>query len=81
MSRTILRVGKKGAIYIPKKIMSEMNIKEGDPVIVRIENNKLILEIVPDPLTLALKIKKWTETTVEDFERESEMMQEELYGA
>ncbi len=81
MGQILLRVGKKGTIYIPKKILSDMNIKEGDPVIVRIKNNKLVLEIIPDPLTLALRIKKWTEMTVEEFEKDSEAMQEELYGS
>jgi len=77
----VLRVGKKGMIYIPKKILSSMNIKEGDPVIVRVEDNKLILEIIPDPLTLALRIKRWAETTVEEFEKNSEAMQEGLYSS
>ena len=81
MNQIVLRIGKKGTIYIPKSILRDMNIKEGDPVIVRIENNKLVLEIIPDPLTLALKVKKWAKTTVEEFERESEKMQEELYGS
>jgi len=81
MNQIVLRIGKKGTIYIPKSILRDMNIKEGDPVIARIENNKLVLEIIPDPLTLALKVKKWAKTTVEEFERESEKMQEELYGS
>ena len=81
MNRMVLRVGKKGMIYIPKKILSSMNIKEGDPVIVRVEDNKLILEIIPDPLTLALRIKRWAETTVEEFEKNSEAMQEGLYSS
>ncbi len=45
----------------------------------RVEGNKLILEFIPDPLSLALKAKKWAKTTVEDFERESEREQCELY--
>ena len=35
---------------------------------------------MPDPITLALKVKKWASTTVEEFERESEKLQEELYS-
>lgn len=81
MSKMLLKVGKKGTIYLPKKILAEMNIKEGDSVIVKIENNKLVLEIIPDPLALALKVKKWAETTVEEFEKESEAIQEDLYGS
>lgn len=57
MIRTIIRIGKKGAIYLPKKVMSDMRIKEGDPVILRIEENRVVIEIIPDSLTLALKTK------------------------
>lgn len=81
MNQITLRVGKKGAIYIPKKILSDLNIKEGDPVIVKIYENKLVLEIIPDPLTLAIKTKKWAKITVEDFEKDSEAMQKEMYDA
>jgi len=81
MDQITLRVGKKGAIYIPKKILSDLNIKEGDPVIVKIYENKLVLEIIPDPLTLAIKTKKWAKITVEDFEKNSEAMQREMYDA
>ena len=81
MSQTKLKVRKKGAIYIPKRILRKMNIKEGTPVLLKIEDNKLVLEIIPDPFTLALKTKKWAETTVEEFEKESEKIQEELYNA
>ncbi|MDL1957329.1 MAG: hypothetical protein LWW95_09865 [Candidatus Desulfofervidus auxilii] len=45
----------------------------------KVEDRRLILEFIPNPLTLALKIRKWAKTTVEEFEKESEMMQNELY--
>jgi len=75
--RIILRVCKKGAIYLPRKIMREMNINEGDYLLVRIKDNKLIMEVIPDPFILAVKTKIWAKTTVEEFERESEIEQEE----
>lgn len=74
------KVGKKGAIYIPKRIAKLLNISEGDKVIMRVEGDKLILEFIPDPLSLALRVRKWARTTVEEFERESEEEQNELYG-
>ncbi|HDI74735.1 MAG TPA: AbrB/MazE/SpoVT family DNA-binding domain-containing protein [Thermoprotei archaeon] len=80
MSQTILlRVGKKGAIYLPKSIMKTLGISEGDRVLVKVEKNRLILEFIPDPLSLALKVEKWCKTTVGEFEEESEKMQYELY--
>jgi len=73
-------VGKKGAIYLPKQIMKALGVKEGDRVLMRVEGDKLVLEFVPDPLSLALRVKKWAKTTVEKFETESEVEQGELYG-
>ena len=77
----ISRVGKKGAIYLPKHIMRTLGVREGDRVLMRVEGDKLVLEFVPDPFSLALKVKKWAKTTVEEFEAESEAEQGELYGS
>jgi len=76
----VSRVGKKGAIYLPKHIMRSLGVKEGDKVLMKVEGNKLVLEFVPDPLSLALRVKKWAKTTVEEFEAESEAEQVELHG-
>ena len=77
----ISKVGKKGAIYLPKHIMRTLGVKEGDRVLMRVEGDKLVLEFVPDPFSLALKVKKWAKTTVEEFEAETEAEQGELYGS
>ncbi|MGP3667904.1 MAG: AbrB/MazE/SpoVT family DNA-binding domain-containing protein [Candidatus Bathyarchaeota archaeon] len=76
---SVSKVGKKGAIYIPKHICKQLGINENDKVLMRVEDGKLVLEFIPDPLSLAVKTRKWTKTTVEDFERESEKEQDELY--
>ena len=62
------KVGKKGAIYLPKHIMRTLGVREGDKVLMRVEGDKLVLEFVPDPFSLALKVRKWAKTTVEEFE-------------
>lgn len=77
----ISKVGKKGAIYLPRHIMRALGVREGDKVLIRVEGDKLVLEFVPDPLSLALRVKKWAKTTVEEFEDESEAEQGELYGS
>lgn len=76
----VSRVGKKGAIYLPKSIIKLLGINEGDKVLMKVEGNKLILEFIPDPLSLALKVKKWTKITVKEFEKESEREQNEYYS-
>lgn len=73
------KIGKKGAIYIPKRICEQLGIKEDDKVLMRVEGDKLVLEFIPDPLFLALKTRKWVKSTVENFERESEEEQNELF--
>ena len=45
----------------------------------KIEGNRLVLEFIPDPLSSALRVKKWTKTSVKEFEQESEREQNELY--
>jgi len=65
---------------MPKRLMERLGVREGDRVLIRVEgSNKVVLEFVPDPLSLALKTKKWAKTTVEEFERESVEEQHELY--
>jgi len=82
VSQTVVsKVGKKGAIYLPRHIMRMLGIREGDKVLIRVKGNKLVLEFVPDPFSLALRVKKWAKTTVEEFEAESEAEQGELHGS
>ncbi len=71
------RVGRKGAIYLPRRLLERLGVSEGDQVLLRVENGKVILEFIPDPFLLAVKQKPWSETTVEEFERESEREQAE----
>lgn len=81
MSQVLVsKVGKKRAIYIPKHICEQLGISENDKVLMKVEGNKLVLEFIPDPLLLAIRVRKWAKTTVEDFEKESEKEQNELYA-
>ena len=67
------RVGRKGAIYIPRSILRQLGVEEGDQVVIRVEDEKrLILEFIPDPFLLAARRKPWARASVEEFERESE---------
>ncbi len=75
--QAIIRVARKGAIYLPRKIMRKLGISEGDYLIVRVKDDKIVLELLPDPFLLAVKGRKWAETTVKEFEEESLREQEE----
>lgn len=50
-------IGKKYAIYIPKAIVKALNLKEGERVLLRVAGNTLILEVLQDPIQLALSGK------------------------
>ncbi|MDK2463588.1 MAG: AbrB/MazE/SpoVT family DNA-binding domain-containing protein [Candidatus Korarchaeota archaeon] len=80
MSEVKVRITKKFTLYIPKSIAGAAGLREGDYVRMRVEGSKVILERVPDPFELALKGPKFARITFEEFERESEEMQDALFG-
>ena len=53
------RVGKKYAIYLPKAIVKAVGLKEGERVLLRVTGNKVVLEVLQDPIKLALSGKKF----------------------
>ncbi|MEM0302451.1 MAG: AbrB/MazE/SpoVT family DNA-binding domain-containing protein [Archaeoglobaceae archaeon] len=75
-----VRVTKKRTIYLPKEITEKLGIEEGSWLRLRVEKGKLVAEIIESPFALGLKGKKFAETTFEEFERESEKFQEEIFG-
>jgi len=77
MISKVVRVSKKNTIYIPKDVAERVGISEGTLVEVSVEDGKIVLTPVPDPLWLALHGPKFAEVSIEDIERTSEEMQEE----
>lgn len=71
------KVGKRSTLYPPKELMKRLGLEEGYNIVFRAEGDRLIVEKVKDLWTLALQTRKWGETTVEGFEKESEELQEE----
>jgi AbrB family looped-hinge helix DNA binding protein len=47
MAEIILNVGKKGEIYVTKKLREKVGIREGGKVRAEVKDGKLILETVP----------------------------------
>ncbi|MBS7612311.1 AbrB/MazE/SpoVT family DNA-binding domain-containing protein [Candidatus Bathyarchaeota archaeon] len=52
-------VGKKYAIYLPKAIVKALGIREGCKVLLRVSGGILVLEVVRDPVELALSGRKF----------------------
>ncbi|MCS4540717.1 MAG: AbrB/MazE/SpoVT family DNA-binding domain-containing protein [Euryarchaeota archaeon] len=63
------KISKKFALYPPKSMLGALGLKEGEKVRYKIEKGKLIIEPIQDPLSLALKIRKWNKTSVKELER------------
>ena len=74
-------MGKDGAIHLSRRLMDELGIEPGDVLVMSVaEGYKVVLELVPDPLALAIRGKKWARTDVEEFERESEKSRKSSTG-
>jgi len=61
-------IGKKYAIYLPKAVVKALNLREGERVLLRVAGNTLVLEVLQDPIQLALSGKKFASITPEDVE-------------
>ncbi|MEM3404471.1 MAG: AbrB/MazE/SpoVT family DNA-binding domain-containing protein [Nitrososphaeria archaeon] len=53
------RIGKKHTIYLPKPIVDALNLKEGEMILVSVDKNSIVIEIIRDPIELALSGKKF----------------------
>ena len=74
-----VRISKKFTLYLPKAVVEAVGLKEGDFVKIKVNGSKIILEPIPNPFDLALKGPKFAKITFEEFEKESEEMQSELF--
>ena len=79
VSEIKVKLSRKNTLYIPKFMAEGLGIKGGDTVKLRLEGSKIIIEPVQDPFDLAIKGPKFAKTTFEEFERESEELQDEVF--
>jgi len=73
-------VSRKFTLYLPKAVVEAAGVREGDVLRVRVEGSRIVLEPAPDPFDYALRGPKFAKTTFEEFEGESEEMQDGLLG-
>ncbi len=73
------RIGKKFALYLPKSVVDLLKVKEGDMVKISVEGGKMIVEVIRDPIDLALHGKKFAKISVEEVERIS-LEEQNKYG-
>jgi|YNPMSStandDraft_1061717.scaffolds.fasta_scaffold49227_1 AbrB family looped-hinge helix DNA binding protein len=74
MSRNIVLVGKRGQVTLPAKIRSAFGIKEGEPLIIEYDGEKLILRkamVVPVRIYSDEEVESYIqEDTLKEGERE-----------
>lgn len=69
MSLTVKsRIGKKHTIYLPKRIVEALDIKEGQKILLDASGDSLTLRLLKDPLELALSENKFASITSEKIE-------------
>lgn len=65
----ISRIGRKYAIYLPRKIVEELDISEGDRIIISVEDDRIVIR----PVRRFFRRKSyWSRTSVEEIEDEAE---------
>ena len=69
MVNQTIQVGKKYAIYLPKKIVEEKGIREGDILIAQTKGKELILKRVETKLKI---VKPWSKIKPEEVEEVGE---------
>jgi len=69
MSLTVeARVGKKYAVYLPKAIVEAIGISEGEKVLMKVVGNTVVMEVIRDPIKLALSGEKFASIKPESIE-------------
>ncbi len=66
-----VHVRKKYAIYIPRSVVRVLGLKEGDKLLMKVENGKILLEKIEDPIKLALSEDYFASIDPKDIERVS----------
>ncbi len=70
------QVGKNWVLYPPRSFLRAIGAEEGSDVLFELKDNRIIVQTIPDPLSFAVRGKKFWKTTVEEFEAESEAEQQ-----
>jgi len=75
MTSQVIQVGKKNTIYLPKKVVEELGIKEGDKLILKVEGDEIILKKVHSKPKVA---RGWSKVKVEEVEKVGEEITKQI---
>jgi AbrB family looped-hinge helix DNA binding protein len=74
-------IGKKYAVYLPRSVVEELKLKEGEKLVLTVEGDSIVLRRPPDFFEEARRTPKRLRLAPEEFEAASVEVQEELLGA
>ena len=77
----VTKIGKKFALYLPKNVVDELGVKEGDKVRITVEGKKMVVEVIKDPIDLALHGRKFARISADEVERISLEEQSKYEGS
>jgi len=62
------QIGKKHTIYLPKAVVEEASLRVGMKILITVEGNRIVIEPIHSPITLALHGEKFASMTLEEME-------------
>lgn len=68
MVTVAVRIGKKDALYLPKDVVRALGLEEGEKVQLTVEGDAIRMEIIRDPLKLALEGRKFAKINPDEIE-------------
>jgi len=72
-------MGKRGVLYLPAEVRKRLGIDENSDLILTVEDECIVIKPLKSVFTLGASSRKIAEISVEEFEKESEELQRELY--
>ena len=72
-------VGKKCDLYPPKAVREKLKLKPGQRVLYRVEEERLVVEVIPE-VAEAEKLPKFGATTIEEFEEFTKELQQKTFA-
>jgi AbrB family looped-hinge helix DNA binding protein len=81
VARAVVSIGRKYAVYLPRSVVEELKLKEGEKLVLTVEGESIVLRRLPDFFEEARRIPKRLRLAPEEFERASAEAQEELLSA
>lgn len=78
-TRFKVKMGRRGILYLPAEVRKRLGIDENSDLILTIEDECIVIKPLKSVFVLGASSRKIAEISVEEFEKESEELQRELY--